>query len=139
MPVRTGFPRTTHQWLKPLYDALDVAFDYTVPSGASGIANAVGLGGGVPVTILGNATGVVGVYGYSGLAQLATGGNGILSATYLGASGFGSTLITASGLALSASGISPFLARFADNGGSGTPYTHGDVVSALKRLGALPQ
>ena len=138
MPVRTGVPRTTHQWLKPLYDALDRALGYIVPSGASGIPNAAWLGRGMAVTQVGNATGVVGLYGFSGLAQVATGGNGVLSATYLGTSGFGATLIAASGVALSASGMAIFLARFADNGGSGTPYVYSDVVGALKRAGILP-
>lgn len=139
MPVRTGVPRTTHTWLKPLYDALDAALGFIVPSGASGIPNAAWFGRGVPQVQIGNATGVIGMYGATGITQLATGGNLILSATYLGTSGFGATLIAASGVALSASGMAPFLARFADNGGSGTPYTHGDVVSMLKRAGIAPQ
>lgn len=131
MPVRSGFPRTTHQWLKPLYDALDASFGYIVPSGASGIPNAVWVGRGVPQTQIGTATGVIGLFGVTGIAPIATGGNGILSATYLGASGFAST-------GVGASGLYTHLARFADNGGSGTPYTHGDLVSILKQLRAIP-
>ncbi len=131
MPVRTGFPRTTHRWLQPFYDALDDSLGYVVTSGVSGVANAVWLGRGVSLTMIGNSTGVIGFYGATGIAQVATGGNGILSATYLGASGFVST-------GMGNSGLYVHLARFADNGGSGTPYTFSDVVRQLKNMGALP-
>lgn len=107
-----AIPRTGHTWLKPLYDCLE--------------------GKGSAPMSFGSPTGVVGFYGFTGLPRVATGGNGILSATYIGASGFASTGIGNSGLYV-------HLARFADNGGSGTPYTHGDVVNALKNAGFLPQ
>lgn len=131
-------PRPTHQWLAPLFTYLDKTVEGTTPSGASGIPNGAWLGRQVSTVQVGNATGIVGLYGFSGLAQIATGGAGILSATYLGASGFGATNLTASGWAVSGSGLAIFLGRFADNGGSGTPYTFSDAISALKRLGALP-
>lgn len=114
-----GLPRTTHRWLQPLYDALD--------------------GRGTRQPQIGSSTGTIGLYGATGIAQIATGGAGILSATYMGASGFGATLIAASGVALSASGLAIFLARYGDNGGSGTPYTFGDVVCQLKNAGMLPR
>lgn len=133
MPVRTGFPRTTHKWLKPLYDALDASFGYVVPSGASGIANALWSGKGVPLLQLGNASGMVSLYGASGIAgQLATGTNGSFNATSFGASGFGAT-------GLGASGFYTFASRFSENGGSGTFYTLGDLVTQLKNLGAIKQ
>lgn len=102
--------RTTHTWLKPVYDSLDGVSRYP----------------------FGVATSVHGFYGGTGIARIATGGNGILSATYLGASGFIST-------GLGASGLYTHLARFADNGGSGTPYTFGDVVTQLKNMNILPR
>lgn len=112
-------PRSTHGYLQPFFDAID--------------------GRGTRQPQIGSPSGTVGLYGATGILPVATGGNLILSATYLGASGYGATFISPSGQGLSASGLATFLARFADNGGSGTPYTHGDVVSALKRLGVVPQ
>jgi hypothetical protein len=137
MPVRTGVPRTTHKWLGPLYDALDDVLGYTVPSGASGIANGAWLGRGVAITQVGNATGVVGFYGATGIAPISA-ASGLLSMTYLGASGFGFTFISPSGQGLSSSGLAHFLARAAWNGGSGTIYTVNDVVLQLKNMGILP-
>lgn len=125
-----SFPRTTHQWLAPLYGHLERAVDFGAPSGYSGLQG-VHFGKGTPITQVGNATGVVGFFGNTGIAPIATGGNGILSATYLGASGFAST-------GVGNSGLYTHLARFADNGGSGTPFTHGDIVRQLKNLGILP-
>lgn len=107
-----SLPRTTHPWIQPFYDALE--------------------GRGIRQPQIGSPTGTVGLYGATGILPIATGGNLILGATFVGASGFGAT-------GVGASGLYTHLARFADNGGSGTPYTHGDVVSALKRLGAIPQ
>lgn len=115
MPFRTEVPRTTHTWLKPLYDYLDAFLYGTVPSGASGIANGIWLGKGVPITQVGNASGLVGLYGATGVAgQLATG-----------------TLAPAAGSVTGGSGNLWY------NGGSGAYYTPGDVVTALKNLGAL--
>lgn len=130
MPVRTGFPRTTHKWLKPLYDALDSAFGYVIPSGASGVPNAFWGGKGVQITQLGNATGLVGLYGFSGIAQVATGGLFLTAGSALGASGFQAT-------GIGSSGLYTHLANAAFNGGSGTPYTITDIVAELKNLGAL--
>jgi hypothetical protein len=107
-----AIPRTTHPWLQPFYDCLQ--------------------GKGSSVLNIGSSTGILGLYGASGFARVATGGNGILSATYIGASGFAST-------GLGASGLYVHLARFADNGGSGTPYTLSDIVRQMKNMGALPQ
>lgn len=130
MPFRAGVPRTTHTWLKPLYDYLDAVLYGVVPSGASGIANAIWLGKGVPITQLGNASGVLGAYGFTGLPQLPTGGANIASvATYMGASGFGNT-----GLGLS--GLNAYLAK-AVYGSTGTLYSGNDLVDALKNAGVL--
>lgn len=119
MPFRSGVPRTTHKWLAPLYNYLDSVLSSVVPSGGSGIANAAWVGKGVPITQLGNASGLVGNYGSSGIAgQLATGTAGITGFT---------------GLAAGASGP----ANWWFNGGSGAFYTIGDVVTALKNNGTL--
>lgn len=107
--------RTTHTWLKPVWDNLD----------------------GLNQKPFGVATSIHGFYGQTGVARIATGSAGIISGTYIGASGLGATLVTASGNALGASGLAIFLARYADNGGSGTPYTFGDMVTQLKNMGAL--
>mgnify|MGYP001617672177 CR=1 FL=1 len=115
-------PRTTHTWLAPLYDYLDDSLGGGADSATLGLTD--------PTTRIGNATGVIGMYGTSGIAQIATGSAGILSATYIGASGFAST-------GVGASGLYTHLARYADNGGSGTPYTVGDIVTQLKNLGIL--
>lgn len=132
MPVRTGVPRVTHQWLKPVLDYIDQMASVTVPSGASGIANGVWIGKTVPTTQISNATGVAGFFGFTGIGPIATGGNGVLSATALGASGFPAT-------GLGASGFYTSLANAALNGGSGTPYTLNDIVVQLKNLGILKQ
>lgn len=60
--------RTTHTWLKPVWDNLD----------------------GLTSRPLGVATSVHGFYGQTGIAQLATGTAGITGLTGIGASGFGS-------------------------------------------------
>lgn len=130
MPFRVGAPRTTHQWLKPLYDYLDGLGSLITPSGASGIANAYWVGKSVPQTQIGNATGVVGLYGFTGLAQIATGGLFTTAGSALGASGFQAT-------GIGASGLYTHLANAAFNGGSGTPYTITDIVAELKNIGAL--
>lgn len=130
MPLRTGSPRTTHQWLKPLYDYVDAGARITYPSGASGIPNGAWLGDNVSITQLGNATGVVGFFGATGVAPIATGGNAGLLATNLGSSG------TATGVG--ASGLYYHVGKAAYIGATGTPYTVNDIVLQLKNLGILP-
>lgn len=132
MPLRNKVPRTTHQWLKNLYDYLDNGVLVAYPSGASGIPNAAWLGKTVPQTQIGNATGVVGFFGATGVAPIATGGNVSLGATYLGVSGNAATGIGNSGLYYQ-------LGAAAYVGGTGTPYTVNDIVIQLKNLGLLPR
>jgi len=122
-------PVTTHQWLQPLYKWLKGVGGAVLT--ASGTAQASWLGQNSSTVRIGNATGVIGLYGYSGLPQVATGGAGIYSASYLGVSGWAST-------GVGNSGLFTFLSHFADNGGTGTPYTLSDVVRELKNIGALP-
>jgi hypothetical protein len=134
MPLRTGFPRTTHQWLLPLYAALDLALGYIVPSGASGIANGIWLGRGVPQTQVGTATGVVGLYGFTGLPAV-TGygfGNGVsgFTSSWSGASGIMATGVGGSGLASA-------LSQLAFNGGTGSVVSINEIVRALKNVGII--
>lgn len=110
-----GVPRTTHQWLKNLYNYLD---------GKSQSPT------GLAVTQFGSSTGIVGFYGQTGAKQIATGGIGLMSATNLGVSG-----IAATGLGLS--GLFYDLANAGWNGGTGTVYSVNDVVVALKNIGIL--
>src|SRR4051794_23473961 len=102
MPVRTGLPKTTHTWLQPLYAALDKTLGYIVPSGASGIANATWVGRNTQLTQVGAATGIVGLYGYSGLPQIGilANGGGVTGGSNLwsGSSGILATGIGGSGL-----------------------------------------
>ena len=107
-----GRARTTHTWLKPLYDLLEGKTSASLSIGSS--------------------TGIVGLYGSSGLAvQLATGTNGLFNnATSFGASGFGATGIGGSGLYV-------HLGRASYNGGTGNFYTSNDIVTALKNVGIL--
>ncbi len=120
----------TYGWLGPIYDAMDAAFRVMTPSGASGIPNAVWFAKDVPRAQVGAATGAVGLYGFTGINRIATGGAGLLTATYLGASGFAATGAGNSGLA-------NFLGRAAF-GSTGTLYTLNDVVDQLKNQGSLP-
>ncbi len=107
-----SIPRTTHPWLKPFYDMME--------------------GKGTRQPQIGSSTGTIGMYGVTGIApRLATGGLN-LSATFLGASGFAST-------GIGASGLYTHLARFAAHGGTGTPYTLDDLVRSLKNLTIIPQ
>lgn len=130
MPFRSGVPRTTHTWLKPLYDYLDDGVVSVVPSGASGIANAAWLGSNVPISQVGNASGTVGFYGGTGIAKIASAGLFVTSASALGASGMQAT-------GLGESGLYTHLARAAWNGGSGTAYTIHDLVAQLKNMNIL--
>lgn len=130
MPRSTGCPKTTHQWLKPLYTYLDNVIFGVVPSGASGIPNAAWYGKGVPIAQFGNATGVIGFLGNTGLPPVATGGNLGLLATALGVSG------TATGVG--ASGFYYHLGKAGFNGGTGTVYTVNDLVAMAKNFGMLP-
>lgn len=129
MPVRTTVPRTTHTWLKNLYDYLDRGVLVTVPSGASGIANGAWLGKFVPITQIGNASGVAAFYGATGVAQISSGG--LLGATNLGVSGLAAT-------GMGASGLYVHLGRAGFNGATGTVYTIDDMVVQLKNMGILP-
>lgn len=131
MPLRFGVPRTTHQWLKPLYNYIDNGVKTTVPSGASGIANATWLGSNVIVSQVGNATGLVGFYGATGYTQIQASTGINLGATSAGVSGVAATGLGASGLFYS-------LARAAFNGATGTVYTINDIVVQLKNMGILP-
>ncbi len=88
-------PRTTHQWLQPLYDFLS--------------------GKGTGFTTLGSSTGVIGLYGATGAARIATGTNSVLGTSSVGNSGILSVA----------------------NGGTGTYYNENDIVLALKNLGVL--
>ena len=132
MPVRSKFPRTSagHTWLKPFFDALDKSLGYVVPSGASGIPNAAWLGVGVPQLQVGNATGVVGFFGATGIAPVATGGLTFATPTNLSVSGIAATGMANSGLYF-------HVGRMGFDGGSGTIYTVNDVVVQLKNLGIL--
>jgi hypothetical protein len=123
--------RSTHTWMDSLYDYVDYLGGVVTPSGASGIPNAIWVGHNLGTAMVGNSTGVVGLYGFTGLSKVATGGQFLTNGTYLGPSGLVAT-------GLGGSGLYHHLGRFAENGGSGTPYTHADVVNALKRMGALP-
>ena len=107
-----GRARTTHTWLKPLYDVLE---------GKSSASLS-----------LGSSTGIIGLYGSSGVAaRLASGTAGTyLQPTSIGASGFHAT-------GLGASGLFAFLNKVAYNGGSGNYYTADDLVTALKNVGIL--
>lgn len=89
-------PRTTHQWLQPLYNFLEGKVSRHLQFGSS--------------------TGVIGLYGSTGLAPiLASGTAGITGWTGPG----------------SPSGILWF------NGGTGNYYTQNDIVLALKNIGIL--
>lgn len=90
-----SIPRTTHQWLQALYDRLE---------GKSS----------QPLN-LGSPTGLLGFYGATGVARLATGTAGITGWTGAGATSAFTWI----------------------NGGSGTYYTPSDVVLALKNVGIL--
>lgn len=129
MPFRSRVPRTTHQWLKPFYDYIDDGVIVTIPSGASGNANAVWLGSNVPITQIANATGVVGFYGSTGIAKTSSYGVSFYG-TGLGASGLGAT-------GMGTSGIKDFMAQWGWNGGSGTFVTIDDIVAQLKNVGFL--
>jgi hypothetical protein len=133
MPVRTGVPRTTHTWLKPLYNYLDAVISGTVASGASGLFSGAWVGKGAPAAMVGNATGVVGFYGFSGLPQILATSFGISGVTSAG----GSSGILATGVG--GSGLANAIAQLAFNGGTGTAYTLNDFVREAKNLGILPQ
>lgn len=92
-----SMPRTTHKWLQPLYDALD--------------------GRGIRQPQIGSPTGTVGIYGATGIAQLASGTAGITGLTGAG-------------------GMTAFSMVWI-NGGSGAYYTLSDIVTALKNVGIL--
>jgi len=68
MANTNGFPATTHQWLQPLYKALN------------------------------SPTGKPAFYGTTGIPQIATGGLYVVAGSALGASGFQATGMGASGL-----------------------------------------
>ena len=90
-------PRTTHQFLQPFYDALE--------------------GRGIRQPQIGSATGTVGLYGATGVAQLPTGTAGTTGITGMGQNtGFNAIWL---------------------NGGSGSYYTLSDMVTALKNVGIL--
>lgn len=125
-----SFPRTTHQWLAPLYGHLEKVVDFGAPSGYSGMQG-VHFGRSVPIAQVGNATGVVGFFGNTGIAPIATGGGGLFGATNLSVSGIAATGMGNSGLYF-------HLGRAAWNGGTGTPYTVNDLVLQLKNLGIIP-
>ena len=113
MPLRSSVPRTTHQWLKPLYNYLDNGVKVTVPSGASGIANGAWLGSNVLDTQIANATGAVGFYGSTGILR---------------PTGLSSTA--------GATGVTFFDQR--SNGGTGANfYTLADLVAILKSRGDI--
>lgn len=102
--------RTTHTWLKPVWDNID----------------------GITQRPYGVATSVHGFYGTTGIARIATGGLSVVAASGLGASGFQAT-------GIGSSGFYTHLAQAAFNGGSGAAYTLNDVVCALKNMGILPR
>lgn len=87
--------RTTHTWLKPVFDNLD----------------------GITKNPFGVATSVHGLYGQTGVAQLATGTAGITGMTGAG-------------------GMTAF-SQVWINGGSGAYYQLQDIVTALKNVGIL--
>lgn len=90
--------RITHSWLKPLYDELEGRGALRQPQ-------------------IGCSTGTVGIYGATGIAQLATGTAGITGLTGAG-------------------GMTAF-SQVWINGGSGAYYQLSDVVCALKNVGIL--
>lgn len=113
MPLRTGVPRTTHTWLKALYNYLDLEIAGIYPSGASGIPNATWVGKGVAAVQIGNASGIIGLYGSTGLAR---------------PTGLGATAGT--------TGLSGFDLR--SNGGTGTQfYSLNDLVAIMKSRGDI--
>lgn len=137
MSVKKVVPRTTHTWLKPLYDYLDhgvVAYQ-GLQSGFSGIFSGVWLGSNVPVTMVGQSTGVVGFYGSTGLPQIGTVANGV---GLTGGTNYwsGSSGILATGIG--GSGLLSAINQLGWNGGSGTIYDLNDVVRQLKNMGVLP-
>lgn len=112
-----SFPRTTHQWLAPLYGHMEKVLDFGAPSGYSGMQG-VGVAQGVPIARFGNASGTIGMYGSTGPAgQLATGTAGITGLTGAG-------------------GMTAFSMVWI-NGGSGAYYRLTDIVTALKNVGIL--
>lgn len=135
MPVRIGVPKTTHQWLKPLYAYLDGVISGTVASGASGIVSGAWIGRGAPVSMISNATGVAGFFGFSGLPQYSGYGGGYMmtggTQSWSGSSGILSTGIGGSGL-LSA------VSQLGWNGGTGTIAGLNEIVRALKNVGLIP-
>jgi hypothetical protein len=120
-----GVPITTHSWLKPLYKWLggvgDVVLGFSGGSGASGVLPSIlgaRPGRTAPVVSVGNATGILGFYGSTGIGQ---------------PSGVGSTGSAVGG---GATGTSFF--DFRTNGGTGANYyTLTDVVNDLKMQGLL--
>lgn len=134
MPFRDQFPRTTHPWLQPLYNAFKGAFRWSVPSGGSGIPNMLHIAPtAIAAVLIGSPSGVIGFYGASGLPQLATGGNLGLLATNMGSSSFSGLAATGIG----ASGLYVHLGKLGINGGTGNVYTLNDIVAALKNNGTL--
>lgn len=111
-----GPPITTHTWLQPLYRWLKGDL---VQLNASGVAVGARIGGALPAVQLGNATGIVGFYGSTGIARPGT--------------GFG---ITGSASLGSATGTTFF--DFRTNGGTGTAYyTLTELVADLKGQGLI--
>ena len=101
--------RTTHTWLKGVFDVLD----------------------GVSTRGMGVSTSLHSFYGGSGIARLATGTNGLFTATGAGASGLAAT-------GMAASGLFTYLGR-AVYGSTGTLYSTNDVVDQLKNMNILPR
>lgn len=132
MPLRTGVPRTTHTWLKNLYNYLDAVIAGTVASGASGVFSGSWIGKGVPETQIGNASGIIGFYGSTGALQILATAFGISGVTSAG----GSSGILATGVG--GSGLNSAIAQLAFNGGTGTAYTLNDLVRQLKNQGSIP-
>lgn len=122
-------PRTTHTWLKRLYDYIDDLEALIYPSGQTGIPQGMNIGVAL-VTRVGTSTGILGMYGFSGYAQIAA-APGNLGATYVGASGAVSTGVGASGLYY-------HLGKVGYNGATGSVYTIDDIVIQLKNMGILP-
>lgn len=118
MAARSKVPRTTHTWLKPLYNYLDNGVAAITPSGASGIASTAWLGAYVPQSVVGNATGTIGVYGASGILQPT--GLGMTGSATLGGP-TGTTFFD-----------------FRTNGGTGAQYySFTDIVNILKLRGDI--
>ncbi len=68
--ARRGVPRTTHTWLRALYNYLDTEIAYVQPAGATGTQGlALLIGAGAPQTDIGNATGLIGMYGTTGILR----------------------------------------------------------------------